>query len=50
MVSFNEHLKDGTELILTLRRLDGWCGRLDKRVKRKIYNGNVLAMFRMRMI
>ena len=40
----NEHLKDGTELDIDFDELRRLVRSPDKRVKRKIYNGNVLAI------
>lgn len=40
----NEHLKDGTELNIDFDELRRLVRSPDKRVKRKIYNGNVLAI------
>ena len=40
----NEHLKDGTELDIDFEEVRRLVRSPDKRVKRKIYNGDVLAM------
>ena len=40
----NEHMKDGTELDIDFDEVRRLVRSPDKRVKRKVYNGNVLAM------